>query len=436
MNIEDVSLIVNGKILKGTKRIVNKIKIDSRKVNKNDLFIALIGNNVDSHEFISKIEKKASMVIICKDIDVTNIKCGVIKVNDTYEALNAIAMYYRNLYKIPLIAITGSVGKTTTKELISSMLEKKLNVLKTYKNYNNHIGLPLTLFEINDKTDIIVAEMGMNHMGEIKKLSMIAKPDVAVITNIGTSHIGNLGSKKNIFLSKMEIIDGMDKHLLYVNGYDQYLKKIKYAYKVKRKNKDFKIKNIKYNMDNTSFDIIYKNEKYSVLFNIPGREMLNNLLLAIKVSLKYNVDIKDICSVINNYKSTDKRLEIINMNNFTLINDCYNASFESTKMVLNNIKKINKKKVIILGDMKELGIYSKYYHKKILRILNSIKNKNVLLVGDEYKKVNKKYNHFNSNIDLIEFLDKLEINNSIILVKGSRSMHLENVTEHLKSCIR
>ena len=437
MNIEDVSKIINGVILKNTKKKVNKIKIDSRLVNKNDLFIALIGNNVDSHKYISDIDNKASIVVISKDDYLNNINCGVIKVEDTYEALVSLSKFYRNKYPIPLIAITGSVGKTTTKELISSMLEQKYNVLKTYKNYNNHIGLPLTLLELNNKKDIIVTEMGMNHRGEIHNLSLIAKPDLSIITNIGTSHIGNLGSKKNIFLSKMEIVDGMNKPLLYVNGYDHYLKKIKHfnVTKVKRKNKDFSIKNIKYNIDNTSFDIIYNNKTYSVVFNVPGVEMLNNLLISISVALKYKIDINDICKVINKYKSKDSRLEINDYNNITLINDCYNASFESTKMILNNIKKINKNKIIILGDMKELGIYSKKYHKKIIKILKKIKNKKVLLIGNEYKCVNKKYKHFNSNLELIEYLKNINLNDSTILIKGSRAMHLEEITEYIKSCI-
>lgn len=435
LNIESISKIVNGEIIKNTNKLVNKIKIDSRKIETNDLFIALIGNNIDSHKFIKQIHKKISVAIICKAIDIKHYDCGIIKVKDTYDAMNKLAAFYRNLYKVPLIAITGSVGKTTTKELISNMLEKKYNVLKTYKNYNNHIGLPLTLFNLDKNIDIIVTEMGMNHKGELHNLSLIAKPDVSVITNIGSSHIGNLGSKKNILLAKLEILDGMKTKELFVNGYDKNLKKIKISKKIKRKNKNFKVKKVKYNLDSTTFDFIYKTKKYNVKFNVPGKGMLNNLLISIAVALKFDVDINDIVEVINNYHNKNDRLEIIKNNNFTIINDCYNASFESFKMILKTIKKSKQNKIIVFGDIKELGRYSKYYHKKIARMLNKIKTKIVILVGSEtylVKKYIKNSIHFNNNLEIINYLNKINLDNHLILVKGSRAMNLEKIVENLK----
>lgn len=441
MTINDISKIIHGKILRDTNIQITDIYINSKLVHDGSLFIALKGKTQDGHDYINEICNLDCIVVTCEDLDISNYKCGVIKVNDTYETLYLLGTYYRKIYKVPVVAITGSVGKTTTKELLSQMLGTKYNVLKSYKNYNNHIGLPLTLFKLNKDIDIVVMEMGMNHIGEIHKLSCIAKPDSAIITNIGTSHIGNLGSKKNIFKAKMEIEDGMSYGNIFVNGYDKFLKKIKSdnyidAYKVKFKNKDFKIKNIKYEMDKTIFNIFFGNKKYIVTFNVPGKEMLMNLLLAIKTSLHYEIDIENIVEVINTYKTGDSRLEIIKKDDLTIINDCYNASFESMNMILNILKKSKQNKIIILGDILELGLYSDNIHKKLSKKINLIKKSIVLLIGEEMNKISKNIKncyHFDDNKEIMKFLNTYNYNNSIILIKGSRRMHLEEITEYLKN---
>ena len=197
------------------EKTINNIKIDSRNINENDLFIAIRGKNIDGHNYVlDAINRGASLIIVSEDISI-KANTMIIKVNDTIEILGVLANSMINKIKVPVIAVTGSNGKTTTKELIANLLATKYKVLKNKGNLNNHIGLPLTILEYQDE-DIIVLEMGMNHKGEIEKLTKICHPNIGVITNIGTAHIGNLGSKKNIYKAKLEILKGMK------NGFFSY----------------------------------------------------------------------------------------------------------------------------------------------------------------------------------------------------------------------
>jgi len=235
MNVQMINKIVNGNINIDYDFKINKIKTNSKEVEEGDLFIAINKGN----DYIDEaINNKASCIIIEQDkiVDIPTIK-----VESTINALGLIANYIRRQYDIPLIAITGSNGKTTTKDLISLILSSKYNILKSEKNQNNHIGLPQTLLKLNNKYDVVVLELGMNHLNEISYLSKICLPNYGIITNIGTAHIGNLGSKKNILKAKKEILDGLNGYLL-TNNNDRYLRKIKYKNIIKVNNKKMKLK--------------------------------------------------------------------------------------------------------------------------------------------------------------------------------------------------
>ena len=221
MKLSQINKIINGKINNDIS--FNKIKVNSKEIQPGDLFLAIN----KGHDYIDEAINNGAVAIISEvDIDYPIPK---IKVSSAVEALGQIAKYIRQLYQKPVIAITGSVGKTTTKELVSLVLKEKYKVLKSEKNNNNHIGLPITLLKLDQDYDVVVAELGMNHLNEISYLSNICQPDYAIITNIGSAHIGNLGSKKNILKAKLEILDGMDNGYLLVNNYDKYLKKVKYS---------------------------------------------------------------------------------------------------------------------------------------------------------------------------------------------------------------
>lgn len=435
INVIEGNLINEGKIDKE----INNIVIDSRKANEGDVFIALNGKRCNGHDFIKEvIEKKVIGIIIDEEVEDFNTEIPIIKVENTYDSLLRIASYLRSKYNIPLIAVTGSNGKTTTKELIYNILSTKYNVLKSINSNNNHIGVPLTLFELKPEHEIVVLELGMNHLGEIRKLSNVCKPNVAVITNIGTAHIGNLGSKKKIFKAKMEILKGMNKGYLVINGDDKYLKKIKsrkhiiYRCGFKVNNQIYAY-NIKTTINKSVFDIKVLDENYKLTFNVPSKHLITNVLLAIQVGLLFKINIKDIVKVIEEYQPLDKRMNIIKLKrNNVMIADCYNSSYESLIGVLELIKKIPTNKVIILGDILELGKYSKRIHLKIGKYLKKMKNTITLLVGKEMQVIKKCTKHFIDNEALINYLKNKTFSNSIILIKGSRKMHLEEIKSYLE----
>lgn len=412
MYLSELNNVLNG-IIKNDA-LFNKIKINSKEIEEGDLFLAINSG----HNYIEDaINNGASCIISEKELD----NIPNIKIDNSIEALGKIGNLIRNKYKIPLIAVTGSVGKTTTKELISLILGTKYNVLKSEKNHNNNIGLPVTLLNLNEKYDVIVTELGMNHFGEISYLSKICNPDYAVITNIGSAHIGNLGSKKNIMKAKLEILDGMNDGYLLINKKDKYLKNIKYKNIIKVDDKLLNVKNIKYN-DNIEFDIddthfIFKSYKH----------ILPDLFIAIKIGLIFGIGLKTMSEVIKEYNGIDGRLNIIK-NKYTIIDDSYNSSFESLVGGLNLLKG-NELKFIVLGDMLELGKYSKIYHKKINKYLKKIKNKKVLLLG-EYTK-NIKGIHFDTIEEIIIYLKENIKDDCIIYLKGSRKMNLDKIKNTL-----
>ena len=414
---------------------IKKVSIDSRTIEDGDIFIALKGKNYDGNDYIDEaIEKGASLIVTEKEIS-----AGIptIKVEDTYKYLLEIGRDYRKKFKGDVIAITGSAGKTTTKELIGLILSKKYKVLKSEGNQNNHIGMPLTLTKLNNSYDICVLELGMNHLGEISNLSKICNPNVGIITNIGTAHIGNLGSKKNIFKAKMEILDGL-KDTLIVNGNDKYLKKIK-SKEFKTIKTDYEVTKITNDLTKTEFCIKKDNKEYKFTLNMMGPHLIQNCLIAIKVGERYGISFEDMIDAIKEYKTLEKRLDVKVYNDNTLIDDCYNSNYESVKELINYIKSIKQYKLVILADILELGNYSKKIHKKIGKLLKKCKLQNTILIGENMYYAHKKYKkslYFKNNDECIEYLKNLEINNSIVLVKGSRGMHLEIIFSYLEDKLK
>lgn len=287
------------------------------------------------------------------------------------------------------------------------------------------------LSRINENHDIIILELGMNHLKEIEKMSKICKPETGIITNIGTSHIGFLKTQENIFKAKMEIVKGMKKGNLIVNSNDFYLNKIKKSkkYSIIKTNESC-IKNVLVS-DKLYFTINIKNKEYNIEFNIPNKHLIENILLAIKVALLYQIPANNIVNAINSFKAPDKRLNIINLsNNIELIDDTYNASLESIKSSLSILENSKKNKLAIIGDVLELGKHSKEIHKKIEEELKKIKKLNVITIG-KHTKVIKIGIHFTTNKEAIDYLNNKKIDNTIVLIKGSNAMHLEEIKENI-----
>lgn len=420
------------------EKIIDNIKIDSRNVNENDLFIAIKGKNIDGHNYVlDAINRGASLIIVSEDISI-KANTMIIKVHDTIEILGVLANKMINQIKVPVIAVTGSNGKTTTKELIANLLASKYKVLKNKGNLNNHIGLPLTILEYQDE-DIIVLEMGMNHEGEIEKLTKICHPNIGVITNIGTAHIGNLGSKKNIYKAKLEILSGMKNGFLVINNNDKYLRKTKTDNnQIMRcgtnKNDNIKLLDINYSLAKTDFKIDYLNKTYDFTINVPGKYIVNDVLLAIQVGILLNIDINDMKSIINDYKTTNNRINVIENDNYQIINDCYNSSYESLDNILSILKNIDDEKILIIGDILELGKYNKKILKKVTKQINKVPNCQVLLMGTNMKKISKKIKNsiYCNNFDEMYLnINKINLNNKIILIKASHAMNFEQIYNYI-----
>ncbi len=424
MTIRDLIKLVDGMFLclpQNMNQELNNFKLDSRLIKKNDVFICI---NTGYLYVEDAINKGCGCIVTDKDIHV-NSPTAIIKVDNIKDTMIILASYIRNKYKyIPLIMITGSTGKTTTKELLSHILSIKYNVLKNEENKNNYIGICETMYKLSNEYDFIILEVGMNHFGEIEEISSMIKPDYAGIINIGTSHIGNLGSINNIIKAKMEITSGLKKDLI-IPYLDHRLRRINYP-DINRC-EDIIISNVKVN-NKLCFNLKYQSNKYDIVFNIPNKLYLSNILVAFELASYFNISLSEIVYGINSFNPIHSRMNIIDMYKYKVIDDTYNSSYESIKGVLDYMKSIDDK-IIILGSIKELGKYSMKIHKKINKLLKGIDMDKILLVGDETKYIHGI--HFIDNNDINEYLDKIDKTGYTILVKGSRTMHMEDIVNNL-----
>jgi UDP-N-acetylmuramoyl-tripeptide--D-alanyl-D-alanine ligase len=440
MKVQEILDITNGELISGeiTEKEYYSYQNDSRNVKPGDVFFALKTETNDGNKYInSAIKNGAEVCLIDNDEYLEPTDRIVIKVDDVLTRIQQLANTNRNKYNIPLICITGSVGKTTAKELINKVLEAKYNVLFADGNLNNHIGMPITLLRLNSKHDIVVLEAGMNHLKEIELLSNICEPTTAAITNIGTSHIGILGSKEKIKEAKLEIISGLKKDsVLYLNKDDEYLNKnVNYSNIVYygKTDKDLEPKNIILEKNKIEFEINYSNKLYKVLVNSPGNHMVNNALLAIKIGLQHNIDIEDIISKIEEYRTIEKRLKTTKIGQATIIDDAYNASTISVKVALDVLDLYDNKKIAVLADMLEMGEYSEAEHKKVGDYIKEKNINEVISIGTNSKHYNSDI-HFKTNEEAIKYIKEQNYINTdcTILFKGSNGMKLYEIINELK----
>lgn len=347
-----------------------EITTDSRKVKEGVLFVPLVGENRDGHDFIeSALLHGASASLSCKPDSYTG-KGTVISVKDTRKALGDIARYYKQKYPVPTAAITGSVGKTTTKDMMYAVLAEHCNTHKTQGNFNNDIGVPLTVFGLEAEHEMAVIEMGMNHFGEIDYLAGIVKPDIAVISNIGMSHIENLGSQEGILKAKLEITNGFtEKNTLYVNGDDKFLNTVKSdIYKVVRfgldECNDVYAKDIvNKGLDGAEFTVVCPDCEFRAEITQPGLHNIYNALAAVCVGRHFGVTPEECALGLKNCVYTSQRLEIIRNNEIEIINDCYNSSPDSIRAALKvQTLSLQKRRVAVLGDVLEMGDFAKQAH--------------------------------------------------------------------------
>lgn len=452
ITVDDLLNNCDAKLLIGNKDVViNECFIDSKKKNYNGCFFGIKGNKVDGSLFYKEaFDNGADICVINKiyDLDLKGYDDKtVIVAEDTLKVLHQLAAYKRSLFKGDVVAVTGSVGKTSTKELIASVLEKKYKVLKTEGNQNSQIGLPLTILRLKDE-DVMVLEMGMNNIGQIHNLSLIAKPNISVITNIYDSHIGNLGSKENILKAKLEIVDGMDSGVLIINNdnnmlnkLDNYINNIKVLSVGIENKSNVMAKNIVSGF-NTNFDISDIKG-----FNIVGgKKFIYNALVAYLIGKLFGLSRSMIKQGINNVNKVKHRLEVINLeDDITIIDDTYNASYESVKAALDYVKNFDKKKIIILGDILELGKEAKKVHKKIGEELLKIDIDYLVAIGKYSKNIINKelikkikrrnIKHFKNEAKARKHITKIIKDNIVILVKGSNGINLVDLVNFIKQQI-
>lgn len=448
LNFDELVLGLGGEVLiKGSNTNFNNICTDTRKIEKNNVFLALKGEKFNGNLYAKDaLLKGASIVVVDENIENLS-ECEalgtVIKVKNSYDSLLSLAKYYREKLNIKVVGITGSTGKTSTKDLTAAFLSGKYKVFKTKGNFNNHIGLPLMILELDKTYDVAVLELGMSHFNEIHTLANAARPNVAIITNIGLSHIENLKTQENILKAKMEITDFFTKdNILIVNGEDKFLRNVtSTAYKVRKtslsEKLDIKAENVQLFQDKTTFDIVYDNKKYT--FNLPmvGAHNVLNAMLAIQASIELGATFEEMINGLSNMEATSMRLQFIKKDNFTIINDCYNASPDSMEAALNVLSSAEgKRKVAILGTMNELGEESENAHKAVGKMA---KEKVDLLIvtgiyKDQYKNGFEKGNIriYNTKEDIINDLKNIVNSGDTILVKASRSIKYEDIVKALE----
>ena len=459
LKIEDILNCTEGKLIIGNKNAECKdYSIDTRTIKQGNTYIGIKGESFDGNKFWEDAFNNGAETVIIDKIEIEEEKIknyeaknkNIIMVDDTIIALGKMAVLKRYLYgdKLKVIGVTGSVGKTSTKDIIANVMSQKYKTLKTQGNNNNSIGLPLTILKLQDE-EIAVIEMGMNHFGEISYLSKIAKPDIAVITNIGTSHIGNLGSRENILKAKLEILDGMSNKRIVINNDNDLLHKWKIENKEDIEIHTFGINNdsetkaedISLKADSSEFTCKYNDEEIKIEVPVSGEHFILNALCGLSFGKLFGLSNEEIKKGISTFRLTAKRMEIIKLkNDVTLINDAYNASYESMKASILSLKNMNgNRKIAVLGDMFELGSFSEKLHRDVG--IEVVKNKidKLFVIGDNAKfiaeeAINQGYDkenvsYYTDRETLIKELKKFLQDGDVALIKASNGMKLFEVAD-------
>ncbi|MFT7900731.1 UDP-N-acetylmuramoyl-tripeptide--D-alanyl-D-alanine ligase [Tenacibaculum ascidiaceicola] len=396
------------------------VDTDTRNIRKNTLFFALKGENFNGNKFAKEaVDKGASYAVIDEAEYKTSGK--LILVEDVLEALQELANYHRNQLQIPIIALTGSNGKTTTKELINAVLSTKYKTTATQGNLNNHIGVPLTLLSMNKDTEIGIVEMGANHAKEIELLSEIANPDYGYITNFGSAHLEGFGSLEGVVKAKSELYDYLraQNKKAFVNPNDE---------KQIAKTKGIEViafeESIKFTEANPFVRLSYKDTDVSS--NLIGAYNFANISAAITIGNYFNVSLEQIKKAIENYVPSNNRSQVINTQSNKIILDAYNANPTSMKAALESFSKLEtNNKTIVLGDMFELGAYSSKEHQSIVNLIEELDLDQAFLVGENFYKTITKHKKFKDFYEFEGYIKNNQIESSTVLIKGSRGMALE-----------
>ncbi|WP_415328241.1 UDP-N-acetylmuramoyl-tripeptide--D-alanyl-D-alanine ligase [Chryseobacterium sp. MMS23-Vi53] len=403
-----------------------KVTIDSRKIGKNDIFFAFSGENFNAATLAEKAIQEGALAVIVEQKDFENTDKNIFYVPSTLEFLQKLAVHHRRQLQIPVIGLTGSNGKTTTKEIIHAVLSEKFNVQYTFGNLNNHIGVPLTILSIKPEHEMAVIEMGANHQKEIELLSSIAQPNFGYITNFGKAHLEGFGGFEGVIKGKSELYDYLknNQQTIVVNENDpiQVQKTENYSPKITfgKENSDYQFELFS---EEHFVGLSYQNEK--AVSKLTGEYNFTNLCAAASLGLHFGINFDQIKSAIENYTPTNMRSQIVKKEGRTLVLDTYNANPSSMTASLNNFITFEGSKTIIIGDMLELGDESEKEHQNILKLAQELNFNEIITVGKNFKNVNSSRTAFESTAELIEYLKLNKIQSENILLKGSRGIALE-----------
>lgn len=419
---------------------ITDVVIDSRLVKRGSLFVAIKGENTDGHLYIENAFGAGAVCVISEQkLDTPN---PYILVESSEQALKDLAEYYRGMFdNIEVIGITGSVGKTSTKEMISSVLSQDYTVHKTLGNFNNELGVPLTLLAMPENTDVAVVEMGISDFGEMTRLSKMVRPTVCVLTNIGCCHLENLGDRDGVLKAKTEMFNyKSDDALVFVNGDDDKLSQLQgvTAFYGLNNTNDYYAENIKNSGENSvECTVCFGDTKLKTVIPALGNYMVANALAATAVAKAFNMSDEAIIKGIANYTTVGSRANLIDTGIIRIIDDCYNANPTSVKAALETLCNMDGRKVAVLGDMKELGAKENELHSEIGTYAVECGVDVLITVGALAKYISQNADgtevyHFDTVDDAIEEIDTVLHKNDIVLVKASHSMHFENIVNCLK----
>lgn len=427
-------------------REVSGIVTDSRQVNEGSMFVAIKGERVDGHKFIPSVFEQGAMCVLCEHPQES---AGPhIVVESTLEAVKGIAEFYRQQLNIKVVGITGSVGKTSTKEMIASVLSEKFRVLKTPGNFNNELGVPLTIFRLREEDEVAVLEMGINHFGEMHRLSKVVRPDICVITNIGQCHLEYLGDRDGVLRAKSEIFDFISPEgKIILNGDDDKLASLSevkgitplfFGTEGVRDIRATEVESV--GLKGVKCRIHTGNDSFEVMVPVPGRHMVLNALAAAAAGTVLGMTEEEIKRGIEKMESLSGRFHIIEENDITVIDDCYNANPVSMKASLKVLNDAPRRRVAVLGDMGELGEEEKQLHEQVGEFAGKLDLQLCICIGTLCGYLAEAARKENADLEVVtagsvdEALEKLPVlihKGDTVLVKASHSMHFEKIVDLL-----
>ena len=447
LNLQEIVKATKGALLKEADvKEIKAISTDTRKIEEGTMFIALKGENFNGNNYVLDAFNKGAKIAIVDEVkcDLNELKedVALIKVQNTGRALMDLAKFYREKLGLKVVGITGSAGKTSTKDLVAAVLSDKYKVFKTKGNFNNEIGLPLMILELDSTYDVAILEMGMRGLGQIKELAEIASPDLGIITNIGISHIEILKTRENILKAKMEIATFFDKNnTLVVCGNDDFLGALPSdEYKIVKtgvgENFEIGAKNIALEEISSKFTVYDGEKEEEFSLDMPGEHNLSNLMLGIAIAKELGVSFEEMKRGLKNIEATSMRLELIKKDGFSILNDCYNSSPVAVKSAIDVMKNIEgKRRIAVLGTMRELGHKSEEAHEEIGKYAKENGIEKVLCFGDFSENIKEGYGEgctvYENKEELIKDLLNIICEGDIILVKASRSLKFEEITKAL-----